>query len=227
MSFWPDSLGVFDSLPLAERLFVRGRAFSAPLEALAHRARGPEVVDVGCGHGVLVSMLAARPHVHVTGIDPDPRKIEWARKSVGLLPNVSLEVAEISALKPESFDTVCIADVVYLLTLEAWPAFFHAAFICLKPGGLLLLKEAEDDGSWRASKALWQERLMVRLLGRTRSSGAIQVPSRSAMIQALETAGFELGEAVALGAGFTTPHLLLTAQKSDMVSSVSGGQRTL
>ncbi len=227
MIWWPDTLRVFDSLPLAERLFVRARAFSAPLEALVHRAQGRDVVDVGCGHGVLVSMLAARANRQVTGIDPDTRKIEWARKSVGQLPNVCLKVARIEDLGPASFDTVCVADVLYLLPSAAWPAFFHAAFTCLRPGGVLLLKEAEDDGSWRATKALWQERLMVTLLGRTQSSGAVQVPSRKAMVDAVRSAGFEGTEAISLGLGFTTPHLLLVAQKQDKAIRANRSTRSL
>ncbi len=213
MIWWPEALSAFDSLPLAERLFVRARAFSAPLEALAHRAVGRDVVDVGCGHGVLVSMLAHAANRQVTGIDPDSRKIAWAQRSVGLLPNVSLRVARVEGLPKASFDSMCVADVLYLLPQVQWPAFFEAALKALRPGGVLLLKEAEDDGSWRVAKALWQERLMVRLLRRTQSSGAVSVPARQPMIDALIDAGFLLDDIVTLGAGYTTPHVLFIARR--------------
>ena len=39
------TLEVFASLPLAERLFVRGRLASAPLTELAARARGAALLD--------------------------------------------------------------------------------------------------------------------------------------------------------------------------------------
>ena len=212
---WPDAIEAFDTLPLAERLFVRARAFSAPLEALAHRVTGRDVLDVGCGHGVLVAMLAHRsPERRVTGIDPDPRKIEWARRSVGRWPNVTLELASIEQVPVSAFDSICIADVLYLLPPDAWRSFFTAAHEALRPGGRLLLKEAEDDGSWRASKALWQERLMVSLLRRTHSSGAIAVPRREVMLEALLAAGFVLDDVVPLAQGFTTPHVLFVAHKS-------------
>lgn len=210
------SLKVFEPLPLAERLFVRGRLASAPLHELAARAQGTALLDVGCGHGVLVALLAAdRPDRRVVGIDPDPRKIEWARQSVGRCANVELRACTIETLaaeRPGAFDTVLVADVLYLLELGAWAPFLRAARDLLRPGGRLVLKEAEDDGSWRVKKALWQERLMVRLLGRTHSSGAVGFAPRATLVGALADAGFVVEETVPLARGYSTPHLLLSAR---------------
>jgi len=211
------SLSVFAPLPLKERLFVRGRLASAPLEAMAGRARGVDLLDVGCGHGVLVALLAgAHPDRRVVGIDPDERKIAWARASVGRLPNVQLDASTIETLaerRPGSFDTVLVADVLYLLAAPAWPPFLRAAHDLLRPGGRLVLKEAEDDGSWRVMKALLQEQLMVHLLRRTHSSGAVGFTSRAVLTSALSEAGLELEETVSLARGYSTPHLLLVGRR--------------
>ncbi|MFN7701743.1 MAG: class I SAM-dependent methyltransferase [Deltaproteobacteria bacterium] len=54
---------------------------------MAARASGTRLVDVGCGHGVLTALLAVGfPDRTVTGIDPDARKIDWARRSIGKTP---------------------------------------------------------------------------------------------------------------------------------------------
>jgi 2-polyprenyl-6-hydroxyphenyl methylase/3-demethylubiquinone-9 3-methyltransferase len=208
-------LDVFDALPLKERLFVRGRLASAPLHELAARARGMSLLDVGCGHGALVALLAfGRPEVRVVGIDPDARKIEWARRSVGRLENVELvacTVEELAAERPGAFDTVLVADVLYLLARPAWMPFLRAARALLGPHGRLVLKEAEDDGSWRTAKALWQERLMVNLLRRTRSSGAVGFAPRAVIAEALRCAQFTVEETVGLARGYSTPHVLFTA----------------
>jgi 2-polyprenyl-6-hydroxyphenyl methylase/3-demethylubiquinone-9 3-methyltransferase len=209
------SLKVFDTLPLTERWFVRARLASAPLTALAERAQGTTLLDVGCGHGVLVALLAVGfPGRHVAGIDPDARKIAWARQSVGRASNVELRACTIDTLaaeQPGAFDTVFVADVLYLLEATAWTPFLRAARRLLRPTGRLVIKEAEDDGSWRVTKALWQERLMVTLLRRTHSSGAVGFAPRHVLADALTDAGFAIEETVALARGYSTPHLLFTA----------------
>lgn len=217
MSLPHPSLGVFESLPLKERWFVRGRLASAPLTELAARAEGADLLDVGCGHGVLVALLAVGfPERRVVGIDPDERKIAWAQASVGRSLNVQLEsctVEELAERRPGSFDTVLVADVLYLLEALNWQPFLKAVRKLLRPGGRLVLKEAEDDGSWRVRKALLQEQLMVKLLGRTHSSGAVGFASRSVMIAALREADFSVEEVVPLARGYSTPHLLLVARR--------------
>lgn len=207
---------IFDALPLKERLFVRARLASAPLHELAARARGETLVDVGCGHGALIALLAVgHPERHVVGIDPDARKIAWARRSVGRCGNVELVACTIETLaaeRPGAFDTVLVADVLYLLPAAQWTPFLRAAHALLRAGGRLVLKEAEDDGSWRVRKALWQERLMVGLLRRTRSSGAVGFAPRSVLAEAVRRAGFTVEETVALARGYTTPHVLFNAR---------------
>jgi 2-polyprenyl-3-methyl-5-hydroxy-6-metoxy-1,4-benzoquinol methylase len=208
------ALSAFDSLPLKERLFVRARLLSAPLEILAEKAKGPRVLDVGCGHGLLCALLSAAGH-EVVGLDPDERKIEWARASVGRLPKASFLVGSIHALPKAdqgTFDTVTVVDVLYLLPQDTWAGFLSACRAALKPGGVLLLKEAEDDGSWRAKKALLQERVMVQVLRRTLKSGAVGFAPREVTVAALGEAGFHAVEATGLGSGYTTPHVLFEAR---------------
>lgn len=207
------ALSVFDPLPWAERLFVRGRAFTAPLEELARRAPAEgRIADVGCGHGVLSALLCfEHPRREVLGLDPDPRKIDWAQRSVGRLPNARFVLGTSTDLAPRAFEAIVVADVLYLLPPAQWPAFFADCRRALVPGGQLLLKEVEDDGGWKAKKALAQEQLMVRLLRRTQSSGALILEPREFTRRLLEQGGFHVGEVVSMSQGYTTPHVLFVA----------------
>jgi len=208
---------LFSHLPLSERFHVHARAFSAPLEAVASRVpAGGRVADVGCGHGLLSALLAlgdSRRIVH--GVDPDPRKIEWARSGPGRLPNVRAEVGTVESLAEQhagQFDAVVVSDVLYLLPVERWPGFLREARRLLRPGGRLLLKEAEGDLSWKHLKCLAQEVVMVKLLGRTKAGGALVLQPREAMRALLRQAGFTPRETVELGEGYSTPHILYVAE---------------
>lgn len=209
------SLTVFDGLPAKERWFCRTRLKLAPLEAVAAQAGGNDILDVGCGHGVLAALLL---HGHTTrrvvGIDPDVRKIEWANESVGKRMNAEFHAVTIEALaaeRPAAFDCVIIADVLCLIARDAWPPFLSAARTLLRPGGRLLVKDAENDGSWRALKALWQERLMVHVLRRTVSTGGIGFATRAELQRYVENAGFTVDDITSYARGYTAPHVLLTA----------------
>lgn len=172
------------------------------------------MLDAGCGHGLLTALLAVDQTRTVLGIDPDERKIEAARDSVGRLPNVSFRVATLEQLgEREEFDALVVADVLYLLPLEHWGSFLSAAHRLLKPSGQLLLKEAEADGSWRHRKTLLQEHLMVKVLGKTRGSGGLGFQPRAALEAHVKGAGFSVRRVLGMGAGYTTPHVLILADR--------------
>lgn len=210
------SLKVFDALPAKERWFCRARLALAPLEAVAAQATGRDILDVGCGHGVLAALLlhGGDPERRIVGIDPDVRKIEWANESVGKSPNAEFRAVTIEALaaeRPVSFDCVIIADVLCLIARDTWAPFLDAARRLLRPGGRLLLKDAENDGSWRAVKALWQERLMVHVLRRTVSTGGIGFAAREELAGYVTRAGFVVDDVTSYARGYSTPHVLFVA----------------
>jgi 2-polyprenyl-6-hydroxyphenyl methylase/3-demethylubiquinone-9 3-methyltransferase len=208
------SLKVFEPLPAKERWFCRARLALAPLEQVAAQASGNDLLDVGCGHGVLAAILLhGHPERHVVGIDPDIRKIAWANESVGKNSRAEFRactIEELAAERPASFDCVIIADVLCLIARDAWASMLDAARRLLRPGGRLVLKDAENDGSWRAAKALWQERLMVHVLRRTVSSG-IGFATRAELVAQIERAGFVVDDVTSYARGYTAPHVLLTA----------------
>lgn len=211
------ALSLYATLPPAERFHVHARASSAPLLAVASRMPGGTVADIGCGHGLLSALLAlASPGRTVHGVDPDPRKVAWARQALAGLPNVRLEEGTVEAMLATSLRGACdgatVCDVLYLLPEAKWDGFLRSVHGLLKPGGRFLLKEVEGDGSWKHRKALAQEWVMVSLLGRTQASGGMVLLPRAEMTRRLQAAGFSVREVVELGRGYTTPHILYVAE---------------
>lgn len=211
------ALRLFSDLPLQERWFVRARMFSAPLGAMVDRAPRGTIADVGCGHGLLSALLSVDdPGRRVIAVDPDPRKIQWARMLAKKMPAVSPRVGTVGDLLPGlegQVDAVVVADVLYLLPVEHWENFFVDCWRLLKPGALFLLKETEARSSWKYYKCVAQEQLMVRVLRKTRSSGALNLRPRAFTQSLLQKCGFALRDVVDLSPGYTTPHVLFSAER--------------
>lgn len=206
------ALSLYRPLPFRERLHVSGRADSVPFRSLVARTPAGKVADVGCGHGLLSALLAQdSPRRQVLGVDPDGRSIRWARVVAGALPNVSFREATIEQLLPEhegSFDAVVVAHVLFLLPEAEARRFLTVAFQLLKPGGRLLVTEAEADGGWRS--LVWRAQAWgsVHLLRRPGARGLVP---REVQVARLHAAGFRVEEVRSLSRGYREPHALFNA----------------
>ncbi len=106
-----------------------------------------DLLDIGCGEGRLLKLLASRAH-RVVGVDTDPAARRLARAQVLLagLPNCTLRQGDMHALPfaDAEFDTIILDDV---LTGAVQPEKALAeARRLLRPGGrILLLASLIDD----------------------------------------------------------------------------------
>lgn len=94
-------------------------------------ARGRDVLDVGCGEGLLLQRLA-RVARHVTGIDPDPVALAHAGRRTSGAGNVTLVEGEFRPLG--TFDLVTMVASLHHMDLAAG---LRAARDALRPGGEL------------------------------------------------------------------------------------------
>ncbi|MDP9373631.1 MAG: methyltransferase domain-containing protein, partial [Chloroflexota bacterium] len=115
------------------------RAVLRPLLSLARPQAGERALDVGCGTGLLLRLLAdSEERVALAGVDLDPAMIARARRRV---PEVALCVASATALPypDDRFDLLTSTFVLHHLD----PAGQHAALVearrVLRPGGRLVL----------------------------------------------------------------------------------------
>jgi len=133
-----------------------------------------DVLDVGCGEGLLVERLA-KVSRQVTGIDRDPAAIEQAKQRTAKLSNATIAAADFSRMEivPESYDLVTFVAALHHLDLES--ALKRASQL-LRPGGQLIvvgLSANKSVGDYVRSALLFP---IIRLLSKVhRETRAVQV----------------------------------------------------
>ena len=156
---------------------------------------GDRILDVGCGTGYFVRMLAeiVGPDGAVVGIDASPEMIAYASSRSRSEANVSFKVGSAGALSfPDSSFDVVVSSLTmhHLAPADQLPAIQEMRRV-LRPGGTLLIAEfqAPTGHGWRLllgptgltamGHAVPHVEGMVAMTGFARSSAATCRPSSS------------------------------------------------
>lgn len=180
-----------------QRWHMRGRLRLCPYDALPKHLTGSgTLLDVGCGFGHLAWCLeSVKPGLRYFGTDIDARKIALAQGSLvaaavspamasGKAPG---DPARASAAEfrfgdarelpdlPERFGNIVFLDVLYLMPWEMQKGMLEWAFAHLASdlGSALVIKTMEEARGFSGFRAVAEEWIMVKLLRRTLSSGAL------------------------------------------------------
>jgi uncharacterized protein (DUF2062 family)/SAM-dependent methyltransferase len=122
------------------------------------------LVDVGCGQGLFLALVAearaaalagtwpgewGAPPVALTlsGIELRPRVADVARHAVGDV--AAIETGDARQVDTGSADVITIFDVLHLIDAESQLAILDRLAAALRPGGVLLLREADASAGWR------------------------------------------------------------------------------
>lgn len=148
--------------PVADRHFTEPRlaAIYDPLDAdrgdldvyldLVEQLGAHDVLDIGCGTGILACLLAEREKV-VTGLDPAAASLDVARAKPGA-KRVHWLVGDVSVLPPLQVDLVAMTGNVAQVFVddEEWATVLRAARSALRPQGWLVfeVRDPEREG-WK------------------------------------------------------------------------------
>lgn len=201
--------------------FVRSKLRHDPAYfALVDRGLVPEagrIVDVGCGRGILLALLALgrsrAAGLELVGVDASRRTIRVAR--TGVPPGVSLTVADAGAFHPPRSAAIVLLDVLHYLPVDAQERLLRRAAAALEPGGRLLIREADRSPTWRFRLTAAAERLRAVTRGRLRQRFAFR--SLGEIEEALRGLGLEV-QSRPMDEGTPFRNVLLVARKPDALA---------
>jgi 2-polyprenyl-3-methyl-5-hydroxy-6-metoxy-1,4-benzoquinol methylase len=189
-------------------------AYHSMIVTIAESLNG-DVLDVGCGEGLLVERLA-KVSMSVTGIDRDETAIHQAEVRTAGLTNASVSKADFMEMKvvAESYDLLTFVAVLHHLDLG--PALRRSRNL-LRPGGRLVivgLSANKSVGDYaRSAVRLPAVRLMSRIHREARSVLVAVMPPSESLKEIKQSARREL-PGVLLRGGLYYRYVLLWTKPS-------------
>ena len=172
--------------------FARGKLSRDPVfrHLLEHGriAPGARVVDIGCGQGLLASLLRtagaaaasgawpagwapAPTAASVTGIDLMPKDIARAEDAFAAPPSANAPTpvfvcGDMRSTPIPPCDAVVVLDVLHYVTLPEQDGVLERIREALSPhGGRLLLRIGDEGGGLRFTVSQWVDRLVTSVRG--------------------------------------------------------------
>ena len=197
-------VGAARALPPGARAHLAARRSSAPWGRVAGALAldGADLLDVGCGPGLLAYLLGRCGYAGTyLGVDPDERKVERARAWVGESRRRSFRAGGIECVAEKAFDQAVIVDVLYLVPQPSRAGLVADVASRLLPDGQLVALTSGGGPRWKRALDRFQERLAVAVVGMTR--GAVVEPCDGDEVAALFlAAGLVDVRVESVGAGY-------------------------
>lgn len=199
--------------------FVRGKLRHDPMyrrlldDGLLPRPG--RLVDLGCGRGILLALLAARrqrdpeaPATTLTGVELRPRHVRAARHALG--DDGEVLHGDLTGTPVPACDTAVLLDVLHYLPAAEQEELLSRVVDALEPGGVLLMRDADAGAGWRFALTRAAERLCAVARGHLRQQ--FHYRSADAWAALLRRHGLEVDSAP-LSEGTPFGNVLLVGRK--------------
>ena len=146
--------------------FARGKLRGDPLyrEALfgGWLPSGGRLLDVGCGQGLVLALLAEAERMsrdgamppgrrlpcfeRMVGVELRPHRARLARKALG--SDADIVESDARTMAPGAWPAVLLFDVLHMMSEADQDALLSAVVSALEPGGVILVREADASAGW-------------------------------------------------------------------------------
>ena len=108
------------------------------------------VVDVGCGFGLLANYIAIMSEDRkVLGIDFSTRRIQDAKRTVGVRQNIVFVAGDVKDLCLSECDVVVMTDFLHHISFDHQFQLLREVSSKLKIGGKLIVQDINAGRSWK------------------------------------------------------------------------------
>ena len=154
------------------RGFVKGKLEHDPVYALLAAdpdlARATPVLDLGCGRGILLAMLAERARGHRRALELhgiEARTSHAGAARAALKGEAHVETADLRDAALPPCQAACLIDVLHYLPAKAQALLLLRVVRALEPGGVLFVREIDRGAGLRGWLARAAEHLATVLRG--------------------------------------------------------------
>ena len=201
----------YRSLSKWDKLHILIRIRSCPWDSmLMNMPSGETLIDIGCGHGLLINLLDMKGNRYkkMIGTDLSEDKIKIAKTSEN--DHVIFLATDFAELK-ECADVYSIYDVLYLVPYNEQKKILKNIYDKLSQKGYLVIKEVDTKPLIKFIWNYFEELIMVKILKKTLGAKFFFRSSKS-FKAILENIGFKV-KIVPLDMGYLHPHVMLICQK--------------
>ena len=226
-----------DGATAAERSrfhYVRTKLLGDPIAKLIADIAGDtpgslgEIADIGTGRGQLpILLLELGRATKAWGVDWDADKIAAAVKAAasprddGAALPVEFAAGDARTCDPPAADTVLLIDLIHYVRIEEQDAILARAAAAVRPGGRLLVREADTERGLRSFATLLEE-LVFTALRFNRGERVKLRPARE-IVARLEAAGLACSIQPAWGKTPFSNVLIIGARPLDACSDGAKG----
>ncbi len=108
---------------------------------------GRQILDAGCGRGGTAAYMHEHGWGHVTGIDIEPKAIDYASATFPASTFACCDIADVASCLPSHFDLVTVFNVLYAISDQG--AALRALASRVMPNAHLIIFDYVDPGHYQ------------------------------------------------------------------------------